>query len=463
MKVLGEHPLRFEITKEEMFKYERMDVNFFRPEYVKADALLRESKYPLMKLGHISRLIKDGPHQAPELVEDGVIFLQKGDITEGEINLQRAKKVTYEFHEQNPKTQVYPKDLLLRKIGVGPREAAVVPDGAPPLHIYVSLAVIRLKEEYDPQYVEIFLNSWLGRAQTERRNKGTGTPDLHLEDINEIEVPIPPKKVQEEIIEIILKARKIKRENLSNIERYRSELLGFFLSALGLSYPESKSECFFVANVDERLDPHFYHPRFQKVIDNLGKGHYPLQSLGQILSFSDKHIDRKRESKRLFKYVQLQNVDSENHVITSYTPVTGIEAPGRAQMLIHEGDILIPTLGGSLESVAIVPKEYDGEVASNGFAVLSAKDEKLRNYAFYYLTTLFAQAQLEMLLRGTIMPSVNEEELRCVLIPMPNPKTMEILSRKIRDTMAESMRLREESEVTLRTAKEKVEKLILGK
>jgi restriction endonuclease S subunit len=463
MRVLGEHPLRFEISREEMFKYERMDVNFFRPEYVEADALLLESKCPLKKLGNITKLITDGPHQTPEFVEKGVIFLQKGDVTEGNINLERPKKITPEFHKANPKTQAHPRDILIRKIGVGPREAAVVPHDAPPLHIFVTLALIRLKDEYDPYYVEAFLNSSLGRAQTERRNKGIGSPCLHLEDIREIRMPFPPPEIQTSITEIIARARKIKGENLKTIERLKGELLDFFLRELGLSSPGQINEQFFFANIGERLDPHFYHPRFQRVLDLLRHGNFPTRPLNQILEFSEKHLDPKRELTRLFKYIQLQNVDHESHKITSYTPILGKDAPGRAQMLICEGDILLPTLGGSLESVTIVPREFDGEVATNGFAVLRTKNESLRYYVFYYLTTVFAQAQLEMLLRGTIMPSVIEEEVRSILIPLPDATTMERISRKINNIILETTQLQNEAETSIKTAKEKVEKMFLGK
>jgi len=462
MKILSEKPLCFELEKQEMFEYERMDVSFFHPRYVEVDTLLKKSKFPLVKLFKIAKVIKDGPHYRPNFVEDGVVFLQKGDVTEGNIDLERAKRVTDEFHEQNPKTQAHPGDILIRKIGVGPREAALIPEGAPSLHIYVSLALIRLKKEYDPQYAEIFLNSSLGRAQTARRNKGVGTPDLHLEDIREIRIPIPPETVQTEIVKTILNARRAKKRHSQKIEKIRKGLERFFLKELGLSYPVEKEELIFSTELGERFDPHFHLPKFQRITDALKKGKFELGRLREIVKSSSSRIDPKKHPDRLFKYIQIQNVDDVNHKISSYTCVLGRDAPGRAKMLIREGDILLPTLGGSLKSVAIVPKESDGQVATNGFAVLRTHLEISRYYVSYYLTTKFGQLQIEKLLRGAIMPSVTKSELGELLIPIPDRATMKRISNRILEINAVIEKLQEHGDSIISKAKEKIERMILG-
>lgn len=462
MKILSEKPLCFELERKEMFEYERMDVNFFHPKFVEADVVLKKSKYYLVKLSRIAKVIKDGPHYRPKFVKDGVVFLQKGDITEGAINFERAKRVTNEFHEQNPNTQAHQGDILIRKIGVGPREAAVVPEEAPPLHIYVSLALIRLKEEHNPQYVEIFLNSSLGRTQTERRNKGIGTPDLHLEDIREIRIPIPPKTVQTEIVRTIMNARKTKKKNAERAKQLRKELESFFLKELGLNYPLEKEEPIFQAKLGERFDPHFHLPKFQRVIDALKEGKFKLGKLKEAVKFSSSRVKTKQHPDRLFKYIQIQNVDGDNHKISSFTPVLGREAPGRAKMLIRKGDILLPTLGGSLRSIAIVPKEFDGQVATSGFAVLRTSLKINRYYVFYYVTTKFAQMQIERFLRGAIMPSVTKSDLGELLIPIPDRKTMKRITNRILETNAAIEKLQEHADYTLGKAKRKIERMILG-
>jgi len=60
------------------------------------------------------------------------------------------------------------------------------------------------------------------------------------------------------------------------------------------------------------------------------------------------------------------------------------------------------------------------------------------------------------------MPTVIEEELGSILIPLPDTTTSERISQKISSTITEITRLQGESESTLKNAKEKTEKMFLG-
>ena len=464
MRVLSKKPLCFKIEREKMFEYARMDVHFFHPRFIEVDTLLKKSKYPLKRLSELATLIKDGPHHTPEFVEKGVIFLQKGDVTEGRIDLERPKKITPEFHKQNPLTQAHPGDILIRKIGVGPREAEVVPEKSPPLHIFVTLALIRLKKEFNPYYIEIFLNSSFGRAQTERRNKGIGSPCLHLEDITEITIPIPSQSTQENIVRTITKALQQREKNFKDIKELRKELENFFLEELGLKYPKEKEENIFSSEIEERFDPYYYHPRFKRMADSLKKGKFDLKQLKEVATLSNEQIDPRKKPDRLFKYIQIQDIDEVNHEICSSTSVYGQIAPGRARMLIKEGDILVPVLGGSLGSIAIVPQEFDKEVATNGFAILRVTDKELRHYVFYYLTTKFAQMQIERQLTGAIMSSISKSELENLLIPIPTPYSVihERITPRIKEVNKKNNELQSEIKDIINKSKEKAEQLMLG-
>ena len=182
-----------------------------------------------------------------------------------------------------------------------------------------------------------------------------------------------------------------------------------------------------------------------------------------LATFSNEQIDPKNEPDRIFKYIQIQNIDSLNYKISSSTSITGTNAPGRAKMLIKTGDILVPVLGGSLKSIAIVPKELNNEVATNGFAVLRISDENLRYYVFYYLTTYFAQMQIERHLTGAIMPSISKVNLKNILIPLPDPAIQEKFAEKIKDMNIKIEELQKQAFVFVENSKKEFEKIILDK
>ena len=51
--------------------------------------------------------------------------------------------------------------------------------------------VLKLKKEFDPYYVASFLNSRLGKIQTERLAFGTNLEHMTKDDLLEIKIPFP--------------------------------------------------------------------------------------------------------------------------------------------------------------------------------------------------------------------------------------------------------------------------------
>jgi restriction endonuclease S subunit len=412
----------------------------------------------------MSELIKDGPHHTPMFVQEGIPFLQKGDVKEGEINLIRPKKISKEFHDLNPLTHAKPNDVLIRKIGVGPREVAVVPLDSPPLHIFVTLAVIRLKKEYDPNYVEIFLNSSLGRSQTERRNKGIGSPCLHLEDLKTVLVPLPPNTIQGKITKKIHSARSKRRQVLARSQRLRTNVSAKLDEVLGLKGVISKPSTIYVTrDIADRLDAPYYNPVHEEVIEQLNHGKFKTVGLSAIAGFQKKRVDPANDSPdALINYVQIQDIDETDNTIVSSTKVLGKDASSRARIPVSTDDILVPILGGSSISVAKVAKEFSGAIVSNGFEVLRVHDEKMRLYLVTYLVSPYAQLQIERELTGTIMPSISKEKLGKIRVPRPDDKTLRRISELIGHTEKEIARLKQLANSVVVDAKKEIESLFLG-
>ena len=89
----------------------------------------------------------------------------------------------------------------------------------------------------------------------------------------------------------------------------------------------------------------------------------------------------------------------------------------------------VPYLKLSVESVSWVPKDLEDYVGSNGFAVLEAKNG---DYGFLYLAlrSRIVQDQLKLIAAGTIMEDISKDDLKNILIFMPEDKTKEYISEK---------------------------------
>ena len=467
MEILTEKPLCFEIEKGILNKHDRLDAHYLHPVYLELEEKLAKSPFELKTLADISESISCGstPKDYDPFANKGVLFLKTVNVQDGWLDLKEKYYISEKCHSKRKISEVRKNDLLMTIIGANEEivgRVALVRENII-ANINQNIVRIRIKKtQVLPKYVEAFLSTKIGRNLILRISRTATRVNMNIKEVKAIRIPIPSKKIQEKIIQIMEGARAKRRQNLKEVARLKKEFDNFFLKELGLAYPEEKEENVFITKLDERLDPYYYHPRFIRIMNSLKAGKFELKKLKEIIEFSNEQIDPKREPNRVFKYIQIQNVDEENHKISSYTHVLGKEAPGRAKMLVREGDILLPVLGGSLKSVAIVSKEFDREVATNGFAVLRVKDENLRYFVFYYLTTKFAQLQIERNLTGAIMPSVSKSELRKILIPMPDLETQKRIAKKVQEVENKITKLLIEAEEVINIAKEKVEKIILG-
>ena len=180
----------------------------------------KSQKTKILELGDICEFIKDGTHQTPIYVDnkkDSFKFLSSKDVSKGVINWDNTKYITKELHKELQK-KISPKknDILLAKNGTTGIAALVDKDEV--FDIYVSLAILRLKDGYHPKYILGGINSVETNQQFKRSLKGIGVPNLHLSEIKKVKILIPPIELQNKFAERIEKIEKLKFEIEKSIE-----------------------------------------------------------------------------------------------------------------------------------------------------------------------------------------------------------------------------------------------------
>ncbi|MFV0209259.1 restriction endonuclease subunit S [Empedobacter falsenii] len=150
------------------------------------------------RLEEISSIITDGTHHTPTYFEDGIKFLSSRNVTGGYINWDLLKYIDKEQHIEMQK-RVSPKidDILLAKNGTTGIAALVDRDEV--FDIYVSLALIRTLNA-NKKFILRVINSPYSKEQFDSRLRGVGVKNLHLNQIREVIVPLPPLEIQERIV-----------------------------------------------------------------------------------------------------------------------------------------------------------------------------------------------------------------------------------------------------------------------
>jgi type I restriction enzyme S subunit len=158
-------------------------------------------------LGDVCKFITDGTHQTPVYCDAsiGYPFLSSKNVTTGKIDWANIKFIPKELHNELYK-RLSPRlnDVLLAKNGTTGVAALVDRDYV--FDIYVSLALLRPSEVIDPLYLLNVINSPSSKRQFDAHLKGIGVPNLHLKDIRNTLIPLPPLPVQQKIADVLDRA-----------------------------------------------------------------------------------------------------------------------------------------------------------------------------------------------------------------------------------------------------------------
>ncbi len=159
------------------------------------------SPYEVMELQSVTSKITDGAHHTPTYTDSGVPFLRVTDINKGDINWSSTKFIPSEEHDALIKRCKPEKgDVLYSKNGT---------IGVPKLinwdidfSIFVSLCLIKpQKEKLLGKYLESFLKTSFALVQAKARSKSATVTNLHLVEIKEFKLPVPPLPIQQEWVD----------------------------------------------------------------------------------------------------------------------------------------------------------------------------------------------------------------------------------------------------------------------
>ena len=200
--------------------------------YLQAVFSQRTPGWTQKRLEDVCDKITDGTHQTPKYFDSGVVFLSSRNVTSGRINWENVKHIDEKQHLEMHK-RVAPRlgDILLAKNGT--TGVAAIVDRDTVFDIYVSLAMIRSRGAVVPRYLLRFINSPAAKEQFNKRLKGIGVPNLHLEEIREVLVQFPEslgeqQKIIDELDELhagVEYFEGLQRRKLAALDQLKKSLL----------------------------------------------------------------------------------------------------------------------------------------------------------------------------------------------------------------------------------------------
>ena len=182
-----------------------------------------------VKLGEIASLITKGttPTSIGENFEkNGINFVKIESISEeGKFIKEKFAFISNECNQKLKRSQLKENDILFSIAGAIGR-VAIVAKEILPANTNQALAIIRIDDKYDKEFLLYLLKSSFIIKQYNRKKQGVAQINLSLKDISELEIPIIDKERQ-----IIIKENLKKVSNIINVRKQQIRNLEEFIKS----------------------------------------------------------------------------------------------------------------------------------------------------------------------------------------------------------------------------------------
>lgn len=433
----------------------RTEAEYYQKHYLALEKRLLS--LPHQTLDNIREKITDGTHFTPEYTETGIPFLSALNVLENRLDFD----VGHQFISPSAHHALYKRcnprsgDVLLRKVGVGPRLATVVPNGLPEFSLFVSVALIRVnKEHLLPRFLSTFINCRMGQSQLIRIQKGMSQPDLHLEDIAKLLIPILSGNFQEKIEATVRLAESLVKE--SSVKFSQAEAI--LLNRLGLKNwqppePLTYTRLASDASAAGRLDAEHFQPKYRAMIEITSQHAVRVRRVDEFAIHCD------RGAQPIYDVAGELAVVNSRHILEGgldydnleRTDITYWNESKFIASRIYQNDILTYTTGAKVgRTVAYFDTRR--ALASNHVNLLRIEGEN-PFYVATVINSMIGRLQTRMMVTGSAQVELYPADIRSFTIPFVD----KITEKKIEQTVRSTHAARRQAQALLDAAKRAVE------
>jgi type I restriction enzyme, S subunit len=195
---------------------------------------LMPDSWGVVKLGELVNLITKGASpkwQGFDYRDAGVAFVRSQNIGWGRMELDELAYLPEAFNRKERKSIIKRNDLLINLVGASIGRAAVATEQIEGGNLNQAVAIVRLKEDYNPHFGMYFILTESGQVQLHKFEKDIARANVSLDDINNYLVPFTNVEDQERVVHVLRKTD-VKIDALEREVRSLDELFHAMLDEL---------------------------------------------------------------------------------------------------------------------------------------------------------------------------------------------------------------------------------------
>ncbi len=217
----------------------RADPYFHKKIFIDFFDVLRNSKYPVYTLKKLSEKITSGitPLSGGDSytdIESGILFIRSGNIDiNGLLDFSEMIYIRPEIHNGIMKSsKVQKNDLMIAIVGATIGQVGIYLDERE-ANINQAIALVRLNEDFNPQFVKELIKSSIGQMCLNRLKRPVARANINLEEISSMPIIVPPSEIQDKIVYHIQSVRnraaKLREEATQEFEQAKREVEAMIL------------------------------------------------------------------------------------------------------------------------------------------------------------------------------------------------------------------------------------------
>lgn len=463
-KVVEKTPNILWVSKEKI--EDRIDCNPYKVEYMEKEKVLKEN-LPYQTMEQLLRSSKDLTGGATPLganyLNEGVRFIRTQNVERNYIDLKDVVYISEEDNKKLKRSILQENDILLTITGADFGRIAPVTKECLPANINQHSVRIHFKENIDPYYVSVFLNSIYGQSQIFRYSVGATRSAIDYTSIKNIKIPISSAEIQKYIGDKVRKAQKL-REEAKRLKKDAEDILiaEIYINQILEESNSINKKYMWVNNcdVESRIDSEYYSPEYLHYKEILKNNNVDLIKINEIAESIKTGTTPKSEylTEEVQKVLFLRVNNIGDSIINKKDMLyLKNNCNGEKIKFTNKNDILV-SIAGTIGRSAVV--DFENCMTNQNVASITLNNSCNVNpyYLSMYMNSYAGKISLERTSTQATVKYINNELLGDIEIPVINLEKQKEIEKKV----LEYKDKKEKSEKLIQEAKQDVEDLIEG-